>query len=63
MAKGVEAHSLKTHLSRCGVKHADHLLDRPRKRSLAGRHPVDMLAEGSYEEVIDAIERLQEGAM
>ena len=34
-----------------------------RKRSLAGRRPVDMLAEGSYEEVLDAIERLHAGAM
>lgn len=34
-----------------------------RKRSLAGQRPVDMLAQGSYEEVIDAIERLQAGAM
>jgi transcriptional regulator with XRE-family HTH domain len=34
-----------------------------RKRSLAGRRPVDMLAEGSYEEVLDAIERKLAGAM
>jgi len=34
-----------------------------RKRSLAGRRPVDMLAEGSYEEVLDAVERLHAGAM
>ncbi len=34
-----------------------------RKRSLAGRRPVDMLAEGSYDEVLDAIERLHSGAM
>ena len=34
-----------------------------RKRSLAGRRPVDMLAEGSYEEVLDAVEHLQAGAM
>jgi transcriptional regulator with XRE-family HTH domain len=34
-----------------------------RKRSLAGRRPVDMLAEGSYEEVLDAVERLHTGAM
>ena len=33
------------------------------KRSLAGRRPVDLLAQGSHEEVIDAIERLQAGAM
>jgi transcriptional regulator with XRE-family HTH domain len=34
-----------------------------RKRSLAGRRPVDMLAEGSYEEVLDAVEHLHAGAM
>jgi hypothetical protein len=34
-----------------------------RKRSLAGRRPVDMLASGSYEEVLDAIERKSAGAM
>lgn len=34
-----------------------------RKRSLAGRRPVDMLAEGSYEEILDAIERKRAGAM
>jgi uncharacterized protein (DUF2384 family) len=34
-----------------------------RKRSLAGQRPVDLLAQGSYEEVIDAIERLHAGAM
>lgn len=30
-----------------------------RKRSLGGRRPIDMLAEGSYDEVLDAIERLR----
>lgn len=34
-----------------------------RKRSLAGQRPVDMLAKGSYEEVLDAIERKLAGAM
>ncbi len=34
-----------------------------RKRSLGGRRPIDMLAEGSYEEVLDAVERLHAGAM
>ena len=34
-----------------------------RKRSLAGRRPVDMLTEGAYEEVLDAIERKRAGAM
>ena len=34
-----------------------------RKRSLAGRRPVDMLADDSYEEVLDAVERLHAGAM
>lgn len=34
-----------------------------RKRSLNGRRPVDLLAEGSYDEVLDAIERLHAGAM
>jgi uncharacterized protein (DUF2384 family) len=33
-----------------------------RKRSLAGRRPIDMLADGSYEEVLDAVERLHAGA-
>ncbi len=33
-----------------------------RKRSLAGRRPVDLLANGEYEEVLAAIERLQAGA-
>jgi len=34
-----------------------------RKRSLNGRRPIDMLAEGDYDEVLDAIERLAAGAM
>lgn len=34
-----------------------------RKRSLNGRRPVDLLAEGYYDEVLDAIERLHAGAM
>lgn len=34
-----------------------------RKRSLAGRRPIDMLAAGLYDEVLDAIERLHAGAM
>jgi uncharacterized protein (DUF2384 family) len=34
-----------------------------RKRSLEGRRPVDLLAEGEYDEVLDAIERLRAGAM
>lgn len=34
-----------------------------RKRSLAGRRPIDLLAEGSYEEVLGAAERLGVGSM
>lgn len=34
-----------------------------RKRSLNGRRPIDLLAEGSYDEVLNAVERLQAGAM
>lgn len=34
-----------------------------RKRSLGGRRPVDLLADGEYDEVLAAIERLQAGAM
>ena len=34
-----------------------------RKRSLAGRRPVDILADGSYEEILDATERKSAGAM
>lgn len=34
-----------------------------RKRSLSGRRPIDLLVEGAYDEVLDAIERLQAGAM
>jgi uncharacterized protein (DUF2384 family) len=34
-----------------------------RKRSLDGRRPVDMLADGAYEEVLDAIESKRSGAM
>ena len=34
-----------------------------RKRSLGGRRPVDLLAEGESQPVLDAIERLQAGAM
>lgn len=34
-----------------------------RKRSLAGRRPVDLLAAGDYDDVLAAIERLQAGAM
>jgi DNA-binding transcriptional regulator YiaG len=34
-----------------------------RKRSLDGRRPIDLLADGAYDEVLDAIERLHAGAM
>jgi uncharacterized protein (DUF2384 family) len=34
-----------------------------RKRSLGGRRPIDLLTEGAYDEVLDAIERLNAGAM
>ena len=34
-----------------------------RKRSLGGRRPIEMLAQGEYDEVLDAIERLRAGAM
>jgi hypothetical protein len=34
-----------------------------RKRSLGGRRPVDLLADGEYDEVLAAIERLHAGAM
>ena len=34
-----------------------------RKRSLGGRRPIDLLADGAYDEVLDAIERLAVGAM
>lgn len=34
-----------------------------RKRSLDGRRPVDLLADGCYDEVLDAVERLNAGAM
>lgn len=34
-----------------------------RKRSLGARRPIDLLAEGAFDEVLDAIERLSAGAM
>jgi uncharacterized protein (DUF2384 family) len=34
-----------------------------RKRSLNGRRPIDLLVAGAYDEVLDAIERLNAGAM
>lgn len=34
-----------------------------RKRSLGGRRPVDLLADGEYDDVLAAIERLHAGAM
>jgi uncharacterized protein (DUF2384 family) len=34
-----------------------------RKRSLDGRRPVDLLAQGSYDVVLEAIERLRAGSM
>lgn len=34
-----------------------------RKRTLGGRRPIDLLAKGRYEEVLNAIERLRAGAM
>ena len=34
-----------------------------RKQSLGGRRPIDLLAEGAYDQVLDAIERLHAGAM
>jgi uncharacterized protein (DUF2384 family) len=34
-----------------------------RKRSLAGRRPIDLLAKGAFQEVLDAVERLNAGAV
>lgn len=34
-----------------------------RKRSLGARRPIDLIAEGDYQAVLDAIERLRAGAM
>jgi hypothetical protein len=34
-----------------------------RKRSLGGRRPIDLLSEGEFDEVLDAIERMNAGAM
>jgi hypothetical protein len=34
-----------------------------RKRSLGGRRPIDMLADGEFEPVLDAVEGLSSGAM
>jgi uncharacterized protein (DUF2384 family) len=34
-----------------------------RKRSLGGRRPVDLLIDGEFEPVLEAIERLRAGAM
>jgi DNA-binding transcriptional regulator YiaG len=34
-----------------------------RKRSLGGRRPIDLLAAGAFDEVLDAIERMNAGAM
>lgn len=34
-----------------------------RKKSLGGRRPIDLLAKGEFDEVLDAIERMNAGAM
>lgn len=34
-----------------------------RKKSLGGRRPIDLLADGHFDEVLDAIERMSAGAM
>jgi transcriptional regulator with XRE-family HTH domain len=34
-----------------------------RKKSLGAQRPIDLLAEGRFDEVLDAIERLSAGAM
>lgn len=34
-----------------------------RKRSLAGQRPIDLLAKGAFQEVLDAVERLNAGAV
>ncbi|HUN77419.1 MAG TPA: antitoxin Xre/MbcA/ParS toxin-binding domain-containing protein [Solirubrobacteraceae bacterium] len=34
-----------------------------RKKSLGGRRPIDLLAAGEFDEVLDAIERMNAGAM
>lgn len=34
-----------------------------RKRSLGGQRPIDLLAEERYEEILDAVDQLQSGAM
>lgn len=34
-----------------------------RKKSLGGRRPIDLLSEGEFDEVLDAIERMNAGAM
>jgi transcriptional regulator with XRE-family HTH domain len=34
-----------------------------RKRSLAGQRPIDLLAKGAFQEILDAVERLNAGAV
>jgi uncharacterized protein (DUF2384 family) len=59
----LELHYVANQLRDVYTKEGSEIWLHGRKRSLNGRRPIDLLAEGAYDEVLDAIERLQAGAM
>jgi uncharacterized protein (DUF2384 family) len=59
----LELHYVANQLRDVYTKEGSEIWLHGRKRSLNGRRPIDLLAEGAYDEVLDAIERLQAGVM
>ena len=59
----LELHYVAQHLRDVYTREGAEIWLHGRKRSLGGRRPIDMLAQGSFDEVIAAIERLRAGAM
>lgn len=59
----LELHYVTTRLRDVYTREGAEIWLHGRKRSLDGKRPIDLLADGRYDEVLDAIERLASGAM
>ncbi len=59
----LELHYVTRHLREIYTREGAEIWLHGRKRSLDSRRPIDLLAEGAYDEVLDAIERLAAGSM
>jgi DNA-binding transcriptional regulator YiaG len=59
----LELHYVTRHLREVYTHEGAEIWLHGRKKSLGGRRPIDLLSEGEFDEVLDAIERMNAGAM